>query len=1101
MIYRLVLSFLIAFQFATSTAISSEGKDGSDVIEKTIHHTVDGDVQSVTETKRGWVIEGDVAEGVDRVTIERASQSELNIAKSRNLRERMKRYIEGVRAGTRATGKHVVETAARLPVEAAVFYAAIGALSMYQCSIQIKDNPSACEDFATQLMDPLGYMSFFMFVLTSGSVDKVARLGGWLSEKSTATRKILFQSLGMAAGLMASEISFEFMHDPNVQKIVKYNVSGRGLSNTPIDKENYDKAFDSATEKWLNPSSLGAYAPKISSLVGSFIGLAGAKILIAKLMKSAAIRTAGRLGAKGAFWGIKKSAQVFSRYGTQEAAKKAVEKTTRHVVVTGLCYLYTWGPKLRYANVLFAVGDLALMIALDHWIAKYTNRYYLLEDTAMKLRYHESAILDHLSKLHSGSREKSEQIKGKLRQFLYRDLLGKSSDSNRLDIMDDLGLYDLNQNGLLFQNSIENSRFGNEDKAFGYAINTHITEHKANMALYRDALSSVYQNVQMSWDRFFGPFEKDLESARRFYKMIIEARGEVDFSNRTKDELKAILDAVFFNVYTLTEAAKVNPNLLFAQVKAASYGLSPKFVRGDFIEGIDRTRANPKAKKKFEEVWVKNLNTLNSKLFSTLSRGSREPTEETQLYTRYFNAGFLITDFNKNQKYDYQLKTKAVEMGLDVSFVSSLERPNLEIVIDFLESKPSWDQPIYVLGFNLSMDSDKITKNFVMKMSPEVLVSEIGGEQVVESHMLDKVDDALVDMENTRPGVVAEGRDYYDRRLGGPILSENGIQFDNQLEKMLSDFVCANDQGGWKNKMTQRRGFSLFQGHLEFNPPRMYSTRPNLCQKIKGVHDKVTVQVDGREQTYSGLLDYMSKKIFIKSGFDAYWASKVESVVTDVWASFMIKQNQALYEEASQIFDNPTYGHFLSLKDIKIGGFGLPLSFNIFHPVLEKKTDSIIGQKKYANGVVGITVQTVEYYADLIRIGIPKMIAEDRINRIDEYLNHISYLSSYPGGRFAKVRDEYARKLDRVLDTAVESGAVAASERNQEDLFRDYNLLIGTYIKDLRMELAHMVDVHWQGQGEEQRAYKSYGDKLISGISEAVRFNRAFESLLSLQEI
>ena len=167
----------------------------------------------------------------------------------------------------------VSHTVRHLPLEAASFYSAIGALAVYDCAIEVKSNPMACSEFGQTLQDPISHFSFFVFMSTNHSVSHFLNTGG----RSFIPRAAIGY-IGMAAGGFVSGIAAELLTDIDIQYIRKNFFKG---NKTDIDRDRLEQAYKNAYDKFvLDPLGVSRHTPHLISLtLAAFLSSATQSIL------------------------------------------------------------------------------------------------------------------------------------------------------------------------------------------------------------------------------------------------------------------------------------------------------------------------------------------------------------------------------------------------------------------------------------------------------------------------------------------------------------------------------------------------------------------------------------------------------------------------------------------------------------------------------------------------------------------------------------------------------------------------------------------------------------------------------------------------------
>lgn len=100
------------------------------------------------------------------------------------------------------------DTIKQFPMESALFAVATGFVIASQMLADYKANPMAMDQHLESLKDPIGHISFYMFMVTNRSV--IAPL--LKKYQNTKTMKHFVPYIGMTTGMMASHITTEVLH-------------------------------------------------------------------------------------------------------------------------------------------------------------------------------------------------------------------------------------------------------------------------------------------------------------------------------------------------------------------------------------------------------------------------------------------------------------------------------------------------------------------------------------------------------------------------------------------------------------------------------------------------------------------------------------------------------------------------------------------------------------------------------------------------------------------------------------------------------------------------------------------------------------------------
>ncbi len=215
-------------------------------------------------------------------------------------------------------GGFTVSTMKRLPREALIFYVAMGATMVQDSLIDPytkggRLNPNWLDTLIHEATSPIGLAGFAAFVLASGKTGQLMLQAAHGIEKTSPGIAKSFRGLsgqiGMAAGMIASNIVHEFAYHPDV--ILCYQ-SLKKTDNSEIDSQACDRAFD----YWvLNPGSrLYDWAPDIFAMLSaSFLSsaLLNKSPLIALIKKGTPISVKGFMMKLGSLrFGVHPLSQV-----------------------------------------------------------------------------------------------------------------------------------------------------------------------------------------------------------------------------------------------------------------------------------------------------------------------------------------------------------------------------------------------------------------------------------------------------------------------------------------------------------------------------------------------------------------------------------------------------------------------------------------------------------------------------------------------------------------------------------------------------------------------------------------------------------------------
>ncbi len=165
----------------------------------------------------------------------------------------------------------VQHTVVNMPMEAGVFYTAMGAVSAFYLFNNFGQNPAALQMNNDQQLSLLGGTSLFMFLASQNATSNIAQLA--IKNRSW---HVLLPYLGMTVGTMAQNYWMGLWTDPNVKACVK-----EWFGNVTKVDGAYEDPCEKAYE-YLTVQKPWEFAPGLTSMMVTTIGLAGAQTVAAK---------------------------------------------------------------------------------------------------------------------------------------------------------------------------------------------------------------------------------------------------------------------------------------------------------------------------------------------------------------------------------------------------------------------------------------------------------------------------------------------------------------------------------------------------------------------------------------------------------------------------------------------------------------------------------------------------------------------------------------------------------------------------------------------------------------------------------------------------
>ncbi|MBK9322154.1 MAG: hypothetical protein IPM97_04210 [Bdellovibrionaceae bacterium] len=174
----------------------------------------------------------------------------------------MRRSLEMAEAEeAQGHSKHV--TLRRFTNESVAFFLAIAAVQIEALIVDYSNNPSALQAHLESLKDPIGHLSFYLFMVANGYTTDFLRKGVTTVDplaKAQAFRRISY--LGMSAGSIASSLSADIL---TTMKECAKVVFATGKK----QKEERLSVCDVALEQWTLNAKAQQYIPQIISLLVS----------------------------------------------------------------------------------------------------------------------------------------------------------------------------------------------------------------------------------------------------------------------------------------------------------------------------------------------------------------------------------------------------------------------------------------------------------------------------------------------------------------------------------------------------------------------------------------------------------------------------------------------------------------------------------------------------------------------------------------------------------------------------------------------------------------------------------------------------------------
>ncbi len=216
-------------------------------------------------------------EVVSRIPI--STREEVLKFRPSKMKDRLRQMSKNVYAAGAQGAKHTI---VNLPMEAAIFYMAIGSVSAFYLFNNIGQSPASLKMFHDQQFSGVGITSLTMFLVSQGVTANVARL--FLKNPKW---HVMLPYLGMTVGSVVQNYTTSLMSDPNIKACVGEwfggTKKGEGAAENPCDKA-YD--YFTLQKPW-------EYAPGITSLLVTTVIASSTQFAASKVVLAAAKRVSG----------------------------------------------------------------------------------------------------------------------------------------------------------------------------------------------------------------------------------------------------------------------------------------------------------------------------------------------------------------------------------------------------------------------------------------------------------------------------------------------------------------------------------------------------------------------------------------------------------------------------------------------------------------------------------------------------------------------------------------------------------------------------------------------------------------------------------------
>lgn len=306
-------------------------------VEKFINHTSSDRFAYIKDSQSNDIFVFDKENGLKHVaTFPVTTREEILSYSPKNLKQKMASIARNVYHAGSGGVKH---TMMNLPVEAGIFYMALGAVSAGYLIANVGQNPAALNIFHEQQTSAVGLTGLTLFLASQNATSAIAQLA-----IKNPRWHLMLPYLGMTVGAMVQNYATGLMTDPNVKACMQVWWSGKA-SAPGADEDPCELAYEYFTmqKPW-------EYAPALTSM-----------------LVSTTIATAAQYTISTAAMAVEKkiTQKVIQNAATREVAKISLLRVAAFVnpPATGAFLAVTgvWLYLTKFSN-------LAVFAALDHQI-------------------------------------------------------------------------------------------------------------------------------------------------------------------------------------------------------------------------------------------------------------------------------------------------------------------------------------------------------------------------------------------------------------------------------------------------------------------------------------------------------------------------------------------------------------------------------------------------------------------------------------------------------------------------------------------------------------------------------------------------------------
>ena len=186
-----------------------------------------------------------------------STKEDLQTYKPSRLKEKLALMSKNIYGASKNGVKHTV---LNLPMEASVFYMALGSVSALYLFTNAAENPAALKIFNDQQTSAVGVTSLFMFLASQNATSNVAQL--FIKNPNW---HIMLPYLGMTVGSMVQNYTTSLLTDPNIKacmnEMFNLNLKAEDANQNPCDKA-YE--YFTLQKPW-------EFAPGLASMIVSTI--------------------------------------------------------------------------------------------------------------------------------------------------------------------------------------------------------------------------------------------------------------------------------------------------------------------------------------------------------------------------------------------------------------------------------------------------------------------------------------------------------------------------------------------------------------------------------------------------------------------------------------------------------------------------------------------------------------------------------------------------------------------------------------------------------------------------------------------------------------